>query len=89
MSPPDERGGGGGGGGDGSRTPPRNGGERDRGVATSAEKSRNDMFQAFLQHARSRGFFDGCDKGTREYNHKVQQCIVKFENLRKKQGYPV
>jgi len=55
---------------------------------TTAEKSRNEMFQAFLQHARSRGFFNGCDKGTAAYNLKVQQCIVKFEELRAKQGYP-
>ena len=44
----------------------------------------NEMFQAFLAHARSRGFFDGCEKGTPEYNLKIQQCIAKFEELKAK-----
>jgi len=74
-------------------SPPQNSDSASAAVASSssptpAEKSRNEMFQAFLEHARSRGFFDGCDKGTAEYNHKVSQCIVKFEELREKQGYP-
>lgn len=47
-------------------------------------KSYNEMFQAFLAHARSRGFFDGCEKGTPEYNLKIQQCIAKFEELKAK-----
>ena len=47
-------------------------------------KDYNNMFQAFLTHARSRGFFDGCEKGTPEYNLKIQQCIAKFEELKAK-----
>jgi hypothetical protein len=69
-------------------SPPQEESRRTVTTPTSAEKSRNKMFQAFLNHARSRGFFDGCQKGTQEYNLKVSQCIVKFEELRAKQGYP-
>lgn len=53
-------------------------------TATATGSAANDaeLWQQFLQHAKGRGFFDGCDKGTQEYNMKVQQCLAKFEEIK-------
>ena len=66
-------------GGSGGSSAPKSPEER-----AKERRNYNEMFQAFLAHARSRGFFDGCEKGTPEYNLKIQQCIAKFEELKAK-----
>ena len=57
---------------------------QDAGERESTRKSDTAMFQAFMAHARRRGFFEGCERGSAEYNLKVQQCIAKFEELKAK-----